>query len=170
MPCAPWANLANCFSVGFQWARDARGPALRPAISRDCSRHLTSKKDHENLDGSFPIGLEMDVSYPNFQVSLTLLSVTQLKFEIKEGPFARIEIVDIQVVPLGNSIFAVSWQEKDGATVTNVQDYDRGLIYSYATLHAFLANCATRIVNEVKGINRVVYDVTSKPPGTIEWE
>jgi hypothetical protein len=82
----------------------------------------------------FPIGLEMDVSYPTFQVSLTLLSVTQLRFKIKEGPLARIEIVDIHVVPLGNSIFAVSWQEKDGATVTNVQDYDRGLIYSYATL------------------------------------
>ncbi|MBT6116739.1 MAG: GMP synthase (glutamine-hydrolyzing), partial [Rhodospirillaceae bacterium] len=36
--------------------------------------------------------------------------------------------------------------------------------------HAFLGRVATRIINEVKGINRVVYDVTSKPPGTIEWE
>jgi GMP synthase (glutamine-hydrolysing) len=36
--------------------------------------------------------------------------------------------------------------------------------------HDFLGRAATRIINEVRGINRVVYDVTSKPPGTIEWE
>ena len=36
--------------------------------------------------------------------------------------------------------------------------------------HDVLGKMAGRIINEVRGINRVVYDITSKPPGTIEWE
>jgi len=40
----------------------------------------------------------------------------------------------------------------------------------YPLPHDILAKLATRIINEVPGINRVTYDITSKPPGTIEWE
>jgi GMP synthase (glutamine-hydrolysing) len=40
----------------------------------------------------------------------------------------------------------------------------------YPFTHEFLGRAATRIINSVRGINRVVYDITSKPPGTIEWE
>ena len=40
----------------------------------------------------------------------------------------------------------------------------------YPFSHDFLSETATRLINEVDGINRVTYDITSKPPGTIEWE
>jgi GMP synthase (glutamine-hydrolysing) len=45
-----------------------------------------------------------------------------------------------------------------------------GMTADYILRPRFPVRVATRIINEVRGINRVVYDVTSKPPGTIEWE
>jgi len=46
-----------------------------------------------------------------------------------------------------------------------------GMTADWAQLpHEFLGKVSNRIINEVKGVNRVVYDISSKPPSTIEWE
>jgi GMP synthase (glutamine-hydrolysing) len=46
-----------------------------------------------------------------------------------------------------------------------------GMTADWAKLpHEFLGKVSNRIINEVKGVNRVVYDISSKPPSTIEWE
>jgi len=94
-----------------------------------------SRKEQMNMTmEGFPVGQEMEVTYPPFKVYLTIRSETELSFSIKEGEFARTEAVAIEVVPLGKALFAVSWKESNGATVINVQDYDRGVFLSFVTL------------------------------------
>ena len=41
---------------------------------------------------------------------------------------------ELRILAFGNSLFAVSWQDKDGATVANIQDFDRQVVYSLATM------------------------------------
>ncbi len=78
--------------------------------------------------------------------------------------------------------FCVLLPVKSVGVMGDARSYDNALVLRAVTSvdgmtaeifpfeNSFLSSVATRIVNEVKGINRVTYDVTSKPPGTIEWE
>jgi GMP synthase (glutamine-hydrolysing) len=59
---------------------------------------------------------------------------------------------------------------ENAAIIRMVESVDGMTADWYPAEPAFLKKVANRIVNEVKGINRVAYDLTSKPPGTIEWE
>ncbi|MBY3260222.1 hypothetical protein HFO15_00860 [Rhizobium laguerreae] len=77
----------------------------------------------------FPVGQEMNVTYPDFKVSLKLHSLMQISFDLAEEPFAHKETVSIQVQPLSNGVFPLSWAEESGARGTNVQDFDRGVVH-----------------------------------------
>ena len=97
----------------------------------------------------------------------------------------RIYIEEIRAAGLYDAIwqaFAVLLPVRTGGVMGDARTYDevcalRAVTSTDGMTADFfefpwevLGRAATRIINEVKGINRVVYDVTSKPPGTIEWE
>jgi GMP synthase (glutamine-hydrolysing) len=59
----------------------------------------------------------------------------------------------------------------DNAVAIRCVSSTDGMTATFSHLpHEFLEKVSTRIINEVDGINRVVYDISSKPPATIEWE
>jgi len=111
-------------------------------------------------------------------------AITPEKLEILRKA-DRIYLEEIETAGLYDAIwqaFAVLLPVKTVGVMGDSRSYDHvcalravtstdGMTADYYPFpHDFLGRTATRIINEVRGINRVVYDVTSKPPGTIEWE
>ena len=85
-----------------------------------------------------------------------VVSFSELPTQVRPGSFVRVDIITRTY----ENVLAVR-----AVTTTDFMTADW-----YRFEPAVLDRIARRVVNEVAGINRVVYDVTSKPPGTIEWE
>ena len=98
------------------------------------------------------------VSRPADQTPLTMIQMFRAMADAGLPPgVANLVMGDARSYDFACALRAVT--STDGMTA----DY-------YPFPHEILGRAATRIINEVRGINRVVYDITSKPPGTIEWE
>lgn len=98
---------------------------------------MTTPQSAEQLLGEatqYPVGLVFDVTFKEFSVTLTTLPSNRLQFHIADGPYARIEEVDISVTSIRPGVFLVSWIEASGATVVHVEDFAEKTIHSHATL------------------------------------
>ncbi len=100
--------------------------------------------------------------------SILLEELSRAGFLGKGAPLAQAFVVLLPVRSVGVMGDQRTYQEVAAIRAVTTEDF---MTADWAHLpHDLLARIANRIVNEVAGINRVVYDITSKPPATIEWE
>ena len=100
--------------------------------------------------------------------AILLEELTKEGFLGKSGQVSQAFIVLLPVRSVGVMGDMRTYQEAAAIRAVSTEDF---MTADWARLpHELLARVANRIVNEVDGINRVVYDITSKPPATIEWE
>lgn len=98
------------------------------------STMFKSRSDSLKLAYAYPVGIVFDVRFDAFTARLTTLPDNHIRFHIADGPYAHTETVTIAVNPIRAGVFAVSWVEASGATVVHVEDFERGVVHSYATL------------------------------------
>ena len=125
-------------------APNAIAMAIWPRTKKDAEREFLEavRLDPDNADLHYQIGLYYKV-WQSFAVLLPVRSVGVMGDERTYDYTIAIRVVESQ----------------DGMTADWVKlPYD------------LLERLSTRIINEVKGVNRVVFDISSKPPATIEWE
>ena len=137
------------------------------------------------LEVGLPEHLVWRQPFPGPGLAVRILGdITQEKIAIVQEADAifREEIANAKLEKTMNQYFAVLTGIKSVGVMGDGRTYDNTIALRSVTTNDFmtadwtripydiLAKVSNRIVNEVKGVNRIVYDITSKPPSTIEWE
>jgi GMP synthase (glutamine-hydrolysing) len=141
---------------------------------RDLGRELGLHDDFVNRHPFPGPGLAIRIPGAITQEKLEILRKADLVYldEIKKaGLYNQIWQAFVALLPVRTVGVMGDNRTYDYACALRAVTSTDGMTADYFPFaHDFLGRVSTRIINEVQGINRVTYDITSKPPGTIEWE
>lgn len=100
------------------------------------SELILSESASSSLEAAdtYPVGIIFDIVFDAFTARLTSLPYDRMRFHIAEGPYAKTETVEMTANWIRPGVFAVSWVEASGATVVHVEDFERSIVHSHATL------------------------------------